>query len=269
MRKYCYPLAFSLLIVHFLVHVIKPKWHLIFLLTFFSLVFHFLGSAFKPEKVFIRGGEMILENRKIVVESFEIMKYEVSNAEYASFLNAENIGSNGLCHGILLVHVFSEDLQLEYNDDQWRPKTGKENFPMVMVSYFGAMEYSKWLGGRLPNEDEWIYAAKGGFKSKNYIYAGSNNLNEVGWYKLNSEGHAHEVGKKKPNELGIYDMSGNAWEWCRNDTLKSETGFCVHKGGSWYAVAQPGEIAAHYGNNPTHFSNSVGFRVIFKDQDNN
>ena len=58
-------------------------------------------------------------------------------------------------------------------------------------------------------------------------------------------------------------MSGNAWDWCLNDTLKAATDFCVHMGGSWYAGEQPGSLDAHYGNVPTHFSNSVGFRPVF------
>jgi formylglycine-generating enzyme required for sulfatase activity len=211
----------------------------------------------------VKGGKMTEKDQKIDVGSFEIMKYEVSNATYASFLNAEKISRNGICKGILIINVSSEDLQLEYKGGVWIPKSGKENYPMVMVSYYGANEFCKWMGGRLPTETEWIYAAKGGRKSNNYIYSGSNNLDEVGWYKGNCEGHSHEVGKKKPNELGIYDMSGNAWEWCRNDSLKSDQDFCVHMGGSWYPGEQPSQITAHYGNIPTHFSNSVGFRVIF------
>ncbi len=59
------------------------------------------------------------------------------------------------------------------------------------------------------------------------------------------------------------DMSGKAWEWCLNDSLKSDTDFCVHMGGGWYTGEEPCIITAHYGNTPTYFSNSVGFRVIF------
>jgi sulfatase modifying factor 1 len=69
-------------------------------------------------------------------------------------------------------------------------------------------------GYRLPTEAEWEFAALGGNSSKNCLYAGSNNINEVGWYKDNSEKHTHPVGELLPNELGIYDMSGNVYEMC-------------------------------------------------------
>jgi hypothetical protein len=154
-------------------------------------------------------------------------------------------------------------LQLVYKEEQWVSKVGKENFPMVMVNYFGALEFCKWAGGKLPSKEEWLFAASGGNKSKNYIYAGSNNLDEVGWFRGNCEKHSHEVGQKLPNELGIFDMSGNAWEWCLNDSLKSDRDFCVHMGGSWYPGEEPSRLSAHYGNTPDHFSNSVGFRVMF------
>jgi formylglycine-generating enzyme required for sulfatase activity len=67
---------------------------------------------------------------------------------------------------------------------------------------------------RLPTEAEWEYAARGGERSKGYTYAGSDNIDEVGWYNGNSGNTPHAVGQKQPNELGIYDMTGNIWEYC-------------------------------------------------------
>jgi formylglycine-generating enzyme required for sulfatase activity len=233
----------------------------VLLLLFLSCV-----RVINPERVLVKGGELYSKDRRIEIESFQISKYEITNAQYAQFLNAKKVGADGQLEGKQIINIASGDLQLEYKNGAWEPKSGKENYPMVMVSYYGAKDYCTWIDAKLPTEAEWIYAAQGGRKSKNYRYAGSNQLDEVGWYKGNCEGHSHEVGLKKPNELGIYDMSGNAWEWCLNDSLKSDDDFCVHMGGSWFPGEQPSHITAHYGNTPTHFSNSVGFRVVFSSE---
>ncbi|MGN0229129.1 MAG: formylglycine-generating enzyme family protein [Muribaculaceae bacterium] len=95
-----------------------------------------------------------------------------------------------------------------------------ENLPVEQVSWNDCQEFIKKLNSltgkkfRLPTEAEWEYAARGGSKSRGYKYSGSNNIDEVAWYDDNSGSKTHEVGTKRPNELGIYNMSGNVWEWC-------------------------------------------------------
>ncbi len=86
---------------------------------------------------------------------------------------------------------------------------------------------------RLASSEEWEYAARGGNKSKGYKYSGSNNLDEVAWYSGNSNNSMHPVGQKQPNELGIYDMTGNVWEWTSTENnLKLPTLYEI-RGGSW------------------------------------
>jgi len=121
-------------------------------------------------------------------------------------------------------------------------------------------------GYRLPTEAQWEYAAKGGNGSPgNYIYSGSNDPDAVGWYWGNSGGRTREIGGKIPNELGIYDMSGNVWEWCwgwwgyASDPSGS---FRVLRGGSWGSDAQNLRSAGRRNNDPNGRSSFNGFRLV-------
>jgi formylglycine-generating enzyme required for sulfatase activity len=170
---------------------------------------------------------------EVYVDDFYIGKYEVTYKEYLEFLNSKGVSSNGSYNGEIWIVIAHKYCPISYKNDSYYFKNkyytdyesgsfnfernfyaDNENCPVAFVTWYGAKAYCEWKGGRLPTEAEWEYAARGGNKSKRYKYSGSNNLNDVAWYYSNSGLKTHEVGTKQPNELGIYDMSGNVGEWC-------------------------------------------------------
>ena len=134
----------------------------------------------------------------------------------------------------------------------------------------------------LPTEAEWEFAARGGNKTEGYEYAGSNKLKEVGWYNDNSYGETKPVGLKFPNELGLYDMSGNVWEWCEDDWHDNydsapkngsawidspERGVTrVGRGGSSFYGAVRCRSASRYDWLPGYRTGYSGFRLVVPSQ---
>ena len=154
------------------------------------------------------------------------------------------------------------------------------NYPVESVSWDDIQEFLKKLNAatgkmyRLPIEAEWEYAARGGSKSSGYKYSGSNNIGDVAWYNDNSSNETHLVASKAPNELGIYDMSGNVWEWCQdwygNYTSSTQTNpqgassgsDRVLRGGSWSYGAKICRVSFRNGNGPDIRFNDSGFRLV-------
>ena len=154
-----------------------------------------------------------------------------------------------------------------------------DNLPVENVSWNDCQVFIQKLNQltgkqfRLPTEAEWEYAARGGRKSRGYKYAGSNDIGSVAWYWDNSGNGTHPVATKQANELGVYDMSGNVWEWCsdwygdyqsssQSDPQGPSSGFCrVIRGGSCYINARDCRVSIRLGNTPGRRFNYLGLRL--------
>ena len=155
-----------------------------------------------------------------------------------------------------------------------------DNLPVEQVSWNDCQDFIRRLNSltgknfRLPTEAEWEFAARGGKKSKGYKYSGSDNLDEVAWYTNNSNGQTHPIGTKKPNELGIYDMSGNVLEWCGDwygnysssvatNPIGSMAGSIrVSRGGSWIIIARGCRVSYRDYYGPVPRGHGLGLRLV-------
>jgi formylglycine-generating enzyme required for sulfatase activity len=213
----------------------------------------------------------------VTVRDFYIDRTEVTNTQYAAFLNAYGSDKvrDGAYKGQTMIEEHEWGVQKNAKTGQWEPAPGKDKHPVVKVSWYGSAEYARFYGMRLPTEAEWEYAARGGQKGQKpeYLYAGSDNPDEVAWYDGNSGNTTHPVRQKKANQLGLYDMSGNVWEWCSdrvgtypsgavtNPTGPEKGSYRVLRGGSWGNT--PANVrAANRGNyDPWNRVSSYGFRL--------
>lgn len=217
-----------------------------------------------PEMVFVRGGTFQMGSNdhdrekpihSVTLSDFEIGKYPVTQKVW------QEIMGNNPSHF-----------------------KGCDDCPVENVSWNDVQEFLKKLNQkypgknyRLPSEAEWEYAARGGQQSKGYTYAGSNDIGEVAWYAENSGRKTHPVGSKKANELGIYDMSGNVWEWCQDAWHENYQGAPtdgsawisggeqwqrVLRGGSWGNVPNYCRAAFRLWYDPILRYGGCGFRLV-------
>lgn len=178
-------------------------------------------------------------HRVVELDDFYISKYEITVRQFREFCEAT---------GRKMPYAPIENAYGIKVNYKWIDEN-----PML-ATWDEANDFAKWAGGRLPTEAEWEYAAKGGKQTKGYKYSGSNNQTEVGWVKENSDSTFHKVGLLAPNELGIFDMTGNVSEWVfdwynpEKDSLVSKKNpqgppegngtYKISKGVSWFYVTQ-------------------------------
>ena len=197
-------------------------------------------------------------------------------------------------HSVTLSDYFIGET--EVTQELWRAVMGSNksrykgaNMPMESVSWYDICGYDETdttcflyklnqktgRHFRLPTEAEWEYAARGGGKTKGYKYSGGNKKNKGMWYGENSGNRTHPVKKKSPNELGLYDMSGNVWEWCMDwygryydymgQTNPSGPEYGdgrVHRGGSWASTSKNCLVSSRENYYPSFSSNNIGFRLV-------
>lgn len=217
------------------------------------------------------------KKHEVTLNAFEISKFEVTVWEWKQYTKATKLKMPKA------------------------PKWGwQDKLPMNNITWEEAISYCNWLskkegftpayamngpfytcnfksnGYRLPTEAEWEFAAKGGKLSKGFKYSGSNTLDEIAWHKGNSNGVPHVVGSKLQNELGLYDMSGNVWEWCwdwyNKDYYKIEDSKNPKgpesgekksvRGGSWDSQINYVRPANRISTAPEKTHEFYGFRVV-------
>lgn len=267
----------------------------------------------------VEGGQFLMGSDQVSNQSpthivrvgnFRITKYEITNADYVRFLNDygnrnqaqdpkvkeetvdKGAPSYNYGYGNYGYNLFSEDIVMDVATRKFVVKNGRDRYP-VRVTWSAAQRYAEWLGGRLPTEAEWEWAARGGVHAQGKKFAGSDDLTQVA-----IPGNAHyQVGLKQANELGLYDMSGNVAEWV-NDWYDSYTtagggvqdnpkgperttgynGKVLRGGGMAGRVGNLNEVSStnvntctvtwRAGWHPNYYNNAsiAGFRVAFNKQ---
>ena len=253
---------------------------------------------------------------------YEIGKYEMTNAQFLEFLNDAGVNSTGQLNGHVVID--SSIGEFGYSNGTFSlKKSGKGHYPVIYVTWWGSIAYCNWLsqkegipvaydtsdgslldengasttnitavkGYRLPTEAEWEYAARGGqhdisggTEAHDFTYAGSNTIDDVGWYKGNSDNPTYPIyegtgtqkaGTKAANEAQIHDMSGNVFEWCQdgyngdyyvNSPSQNPLNFTddysrVYRGGCWILSAFSCRVSHRSHTTPGSNSSYVGFRL--------
>ena len=247
----------------------------------------FLSVIAQPQMVFVEGGTFTMgctdeqngdcknteiPSHQVTLSNFRIGKYEITRTQWQAVMDYHSNEFFGYNNPVETI--------------SWNDIVGTSGDTMVIkgIIYYenGYIYKLNQLTGkqyRLPTEAEWEYAARGGKKSQGYKYSGSNDVNEVAWYENNSGETTHPVGRKQANELGIYDMSGNVWEWCSNwfgnYTANAKVNPAgpvsgserVIRGGCWRHTAINSRVSSRNRSVPDKKWTNVGLRLAMSETD--
>ncbi len=236
----------------------------------------------------------VMKNVEWTLDAYHIGLYEVTNAQYTRFLNekftefkksgrADFADSVDLYIDLTGYHLAEMKSGITLENDIYKVVFGYENRPVAWVSWHGAEAFCRFYDIQLPTEAQWEFAARGGLRSQTslrgltseYVFAGSDTLDLVGWYAENSGKRTHTCGTKHPNQLGIYDMSGNVWEWCfdwhvqrsKYISKKNPEGvvygtYRVIRGGSWCHPSSNISVDTRSSWKPFYRGYDMGFRLV-------
>lgn len=245
---------------------------------------HYVARVFIPAGSFVNSSGITVN-----ISAFRMSRYEITNEQFAAFLNAKGIGSNGLyvdgAYPTEVLILANASYGLTYNGTQWVAVSGCETLPVINVSWFGATEFASFMGGTLPTEAQWEYACKAGTTSDfntgnncltindaNYQWAQTYSTCSVA---VTNSSKPSKVGFYPANAFGLFDMHGNAYEWCSDwygaylaGNLNNPTGPTqgterVVRGGSWASNVGNCRSNLRRGMAPSTIGTAFGFRMAF------
>ena len=262
-----------------------------------------IGTAYGSEQIFttnngssptgmvqIPAGNYDINGTNVTLNSYSISPHEITNTQFIQFLNNISCNANGIYNdtvygNVTYLSISSLSCAIDHNGTSFyfggSTYAPTADCPVIEVTWHGANAFALWAGGRLPTEVEWEVVARGAAVAQvtsTYIdtYAGTNSSSQLGdyaWFDSNSI-NTHTVGTKLPNEIGLYDMSGNVWEWCSDwyqntypSGTNSPTGATsgssrILRGGSWISSSGDCGLSIRGGYGPDGSSYDIGFRVV-------
>ncbi|MEL7340300.1 MAG: formylglycine-generating enzyme family protein, partial [Bacteroidota bacterium] len=199
---------------------------------------------------------------RVLLNPYQLGRYEVSVAQYMTFVEKTGRNLPEWLDSTSTAWIFDgrNDFYLPLGNAIYQP-----THPIVGISWSDAQAYSKWLGDayRLPTEAEWEYAARGG---QDFLFAGSDELNSVAWYNENANGKIHAVGQKVANGYGLFDMSGNVFEWCQDWYDENYYTQQAAKQGSTLNPSGPATGNNRVGRGGSWYESEENCRISFRDQ---